>query len=71
MGNMELICMQCRGIMRHLTASGKSHGFSPVDFRYTELLCIPAVTSMSLKTCDSVLGDTLEFHQVNQGSLRV
>ena len=30
MGNMVLLCMQCRGIGPHLTASGKSHGFSRV-----------------------------------------
>ena len=44
---------------------------SRVDLGYTELFCIPAVTSVSLKTFDSVLGDSLEFHQANQGSLRV
>ena len=27
MGNMELLCTQCRGIGPHLTARGKSHGF--------------------------------------------
>ena len=26
----QLLCMQCRGIGRHLLASGKSHGFSRV-----------------------------------------
>ena len=30
MGNMELLCMQCRGIGPHLTAKGKSPGFSQV-----------------------------------------
>ena len=44
---------------------------SPVDLGYTELFCIPAVTSVSFLTCDSVLGDFLEFHQANKGSLRV
>ena len=28
--NKELLCMQCRGIGPHLSASGKSHGFSRV-----------------------------------------
>ena len=28
--NTELLCMQCRGIGPHLSASCKSHGFSPV-----------------------------------------
>ena len=26
----QLLCMQCRGIVPHLVASGKSHGFSRV-----------------------------------------
>ena len=26
----QLLCMQCRGIGRHLVARGKSHGFSQV-----------------------------------------
>ena len=30
MGNMELLCTQCRGIEPHLPASGKSYGFTPV-----------------------------------------
>ena len=30
MGNMELLCTQCRGIGRHLKARGKSHGFSRI-----------------------------------------
>ena len=31
--NMELLCMQCRGIGPHLVARGKSHGFSRVAAR--------------------------------------
>ena len=42
---------------------------SRIDLGYTELFCIPAVTSVSFYNCDSVLGDSLEFHQVNQGCL--
>ena len=30
MGNMELLCRQCRGIGLHLVARGMSHGFSRV-----------------------------------------
>ena len=30
MGNMELLCMQCRGIGPPLSMMGKSHGFSRV-----------------------------------------
>ena len=29
-GNMEVLCKQCRGIGPHLAAKGKSHGFSRV-----------------------------------------
>ena len=44
---------------------------SRVDLEYTELLCIPEVISVFFSSCDSVLGDSLEFHQANQGFLRV
>ena len=30
MGNMELLCMQCRGIGPHLATRGKCYGFSRV-----------------------------------------
>ena len=42
-----------------------------VELGYTELFCIPEVTSVFFSSCYSVLGDTLVFHQANQGSLRV
>ena len=29
-GNTELLCIQCKGIGPHLSARGKSHGFSQV-----------------------------------------
>ena len=44
---------------------------SLVDLGYTVEFRIPAVISVSFYTCDSDLGDSLEFHQANQGSLRV
>ena len=44
---------------------------SRVDLGYTELFCIPEVTSVFISPCDSVLGDSLVFHQENRGSLRV
>ena len=44
---------------------------SRVDLGYTELFCIPEVTSVFFSSCDSVLGDSLEFHQANRGSLHV
>ena len=44
---------------------------SRVDLGYTELFCIPEVTSVFFSSCDSVFMDSLEFHQANRGSLRV
>ena len=42
---------------------------SRVDLGYTELLCIPEVTSVFISSCDSALGDALVFHQEYRGSL--
>ena len=42
-----------------------------VDLGYTNLFCIPEVTSEFFYCCDSVLGDSLQFHQGNRGSLRL
>ena len=39
-----------------------------VDWGYTNLFCIPEVTSV-LFSCERVLGDSLYFHQGNRGSL--
>ena len=36
-----------------------------VGFRYTDLFCIPELTSEFISSCDSVLGDSLEFNQEN------
>ena len=44
---------------------------SQFDFGYTEQFCNPGVTSVFLSSCDSVVGDSLEFNQANRGSLRV
>ena len=44
---------------------------SRVDLGYTVLLCVPEVTSVFFSSCDSVLGDFLDFHQANRGFLRV
>ena len=38
---------------------------------YTELFCVPEVTSVFFSSCDSVLWDSLEFNQENRGPLRV
>ena len=44
---------------------------SQFDIGYTEQFCIPGVTSVFFSSCDSVVGDSLEFNQANRGSLRV
>ena len=44
---------------------------SECDFVHTEQFCIPGVTSVFFSSCDSVVGDSLEFNQANRGSLRV
>ena len=36
-------------------------GSSRVDLGYTELFCIPEVTSVFISSCDSVLGDTINL----------
>ena len=41
---------------------------SRVDLGYTELFCITEVTSVFISSCDSVLGDSLVFHQEYRGS---
>ena len=41
---------------------------SQFDFGYTEQFCIPGVTSVFFSSCDSVVGDSLEFSQANRGS---
>ena len=41
------------------------------DLGYTNLFCIPEVTSVFFSCCDSVLGDSLQFHQRNWVSLRL
>ena len=44
---------------------------SQFDFGYSEQFCIPGVTSVFFSSCDSVVGDSLEFNQANRGSLPV
>ena len=44
---------------------------SQFDFGYTEQFSIPGVTSVFFSSCESVVGDSLEFNQANRGSLRV
>ena len=42
---------------------------SQVDLGHTELFGVPEVTSVLFSSCDSVLGNYLEFHQANYGSV--
>ena len=42
-----------------------------VDLGYTNQFCFPDVTSVFFLSCGSVVGDSLEFNQANQGSLCV
>ena len=44
---------------------------SCVQLGFTDLFCIPQLTSEFISSCDSVLGDSLVFYQENRGSLRV
>ena len=44
---------------------------SQFDLGYTEQFCIPRVTSLFFSSCDSAIGDSLEFNQANRSSLRV
>ena len=44
---------------------------SQFDLGHTDLFCLPEVTSGSFSSCDSVVGDSLEFTQANRGSLCV
>ena len=44
---------------------------SQFDLWHTDLFCIPEVTSVFFSSCDSVVGDSLEFSQANRGSLCV
>ena len=44
---------------------------SEFDLGYSELFCIPEVTSVFVSSCESILEDSLEINQANRGSLRV
>ena len=38
---------------------------SQFDLGYSDLFCVPEVTSGFFSSCDSVVGDSLEFNQAN------
>ena len=42
-----------------------------VDLGYNNQFCVPEVTSVIFSSCDSLVGDSLEFNQANRGSLCV
>ena len=65
---LVLYYVECEMAMDSM--KGKSAS-SWVDLGYTNLFCIPVVTSVFFSCCDSVLGDSLQFHQGNRGSLRL
>ena len=44
---------------------------SQFDFGYTKQFSVPELISVFFSSCDSVVGDSLEFNQANRGSLRV
>ena len=60
--------MECEMAMDSMKGKCAS---SCIDLGYTNLFCIPEVTSVFFCCCDSVLGDSLQFHQGNGGSLRL
>ena len=44
---------------------------SQFDLVYTELFCVPEVTSVFFYSCECIPRDSLEFNQANRGSLHV
>ena len=81
MGVSENLCSFLKGV-KPLLLYSVEHGIameqmrgkwasSCVDFGYTDLFCIPDLTSEFISFCDSVPGDSLVFHQENRGSFRV
>ena len=44
---------------------------SQFDLGHTNLFCVPEATLVFFPSCDSVLGDSLDFNQTNRGSLCV
>ena len=65
---LVLYDVDCGVVMQPMQGKLASSQF---DFGYSELFCILGVTSVFFSSCDSVVGDSLEFNQANRGSLRV
>ena len=67
----QATCTVCCGTR---DSNGENEGkwaSSCVGFGYTDLFCIPELTSEFISSSDSVLGDSLVLYQENRGSLRV
>ena len=62
-------CTVCCGTRDSYGANEGEWASSCFDFGYTDLFCIPELTSEFISSCDSVLGDSLVFYQENRGSL--
>ena len=41
------------------------------DLVHSDMFCVPEVTSVFFSSCESVVGDSLEFNQANRGYLCV
>ena len=67
----QATCTVCCGTRDSYGANDREWASSCVDFGYTDLFCIPELTSEFISSCDSVLGDSLVFYQENRGYLRV
>ena len=61
----QATCIVCCGTQTSYIANEGEWALSRVELRYTELFCIPEVTSVFISYCGSVLGDSLVFHQEN------
>ena len=62
---LVLYDVECEMAMDSMKGKCASSWF---DLGYTNLFCILEVTSVFFYCCDSVLGDSLHFHQGNRGS---
>ena len=67
----QATCTVCCGIRDTYGANEGEWASSCVEFGYTEIFCIPELTSEFISSCDSVLGDALVFYQEILGYLRV
>ena len=67
----QATCTVCCGTRDSYGANDREWASSCVDFGYTDLFCIPELTSECISSFDSVLGDSLGFYQENCGSLLV